>query len=66
MHVELTAEEARTLQALLRDAVPDLLREIARTEDHAFRHELVMREELAERLVNQLGRTIESEPGIRR
>ena len=58
MQLELTTEEARTLQALLRDSVPDLLREIARTEDHEFRHELVLREELAERLAGQLGQRL--------
>jgi hypothetical protein len=54
MQLELTADEARTLQALLRDTLPDLRREIARTEKHDFRHELVLREELCERLVARL------------
>lgn len=54
MQIELTDREARTLHALLRDYLPDLRREIARTEDHDFRHDLVLRQELAERLVGRL------------
>jgi hypothetical protein len=54
MHVDLTTEEAATLQALLRDSIPDLQREIARTDDRAFRHQLVLREELCERLIPRL------------
>jgi len=58
MHVDLTAEEAATLKGLLNDCIPDLKREIARTEHHGFRHELVQREELCERLIARL----DSEP----
>ena len=54
MQVELTAEEATTLQALLRDYIPDLKREIARADDRRFRHQLVLREELCERLIARL------------
>ena len=54
MHVDLTAEEAAMLKGLLRDTLPDLKREIARTDHHGFRHELVQREELCERLIAQL------------
>jgi hypothetical protein len=54
MQLELTGEEARTLHAILRDTLPDLRREVARTESHAFRHELVQRQELCERLVVKL------------
>jgi len=55
MHVDLTVEEATMLKGLLRDCIPDLKREIARTEHHGFRHELVQREELCERLIERLG-----------
>lgn len=55
MHVDLTAEEASTLQGVLRDALPDLRREIARTENHDFRHQLVVRQELCEKLIARLG-----------
>ena len=54
MHVDLTTEEADTLKHLLTDCIPDLKREIARTENHQFRHELVEREELCERLIARL------------
>ena len=54
MQVELTTEEATTLKALLRDTLPDLKREIARADDRQFRHELVQREELCERLISRL------------
>jgi hypothetical protein len=54
MQVELTPEEAGTLKALLRDTIPDLKREIARADDRQFRHELVQREELCERLIARL------------
>jgi hypothetical protein len=54
MQVELTTEEATTLKALLRDCIPDLKREIARADDRHFRHELVQREELCERLIPRL------------
>lgn len=57
MQLELTADEARTLHALLRDTLPDLRREVARTEAHDFRHELVQRQELCERLVARLEQT---------
>jgi len=54
MQVELTTDEATTLKALLRDCIPDLKREIARADDRRFRHELVQREELCERLIVRL------------
>ena len=52
--VDLTTEEAATLKGLLRDCIPDLKREIARADDRHFRHELVQREELCERLIVRL------------
>jgi hypothetical protein len=54
MQVDLTTEEAATLKGLLRDCIPDLKREIARADDRQFRHELVQREELCERLIVRL------------
>ena len=54
MELELTADEARRLHDLLRDTLPDLRREVARTDAHDFRHELVERQELCERLVGRL------------
>ena len=54
MYVDLTVEEAAMLKGLLTDCIPDLKREIARTDHHGFRHELVEREELCERLIARL------------
>jgi hypothetical protein len=55
MQIELSDEEARVLRELLDGVLPDLKREIARAEDRAFRHQLVLRQELSERLVSRLG-----------
>ena len=65
MQVDLTTEEAVTLQALLRDCIPDLKREIARADDRHFPHELVQREELCERLIARLNSdTTRSAPAL--
>ena len=55
MQIDLTDEEARILRELLDGVLPDLRREIARADDRAFRHQLVLRQELAERLATRLG-----------
>ena len=55
MQIDLTDEDARVLRELLYGVLPDLKREIARADDRAFRHQLVLRQELAERLVSRLG-----------
>ena len=60
MQIDLTVEEASLLRDLLEGLLPDLRREIARTDDHAFRHQLVLRQELAERLVARLGDRVRS------
>jgi len=54
MQVELSDEEWHTLRLLLHDYVPQLQREVARTEDRDFRHELVRRQEVAEHLLDVL------------
>jgi hypothetical protein len=54
MHLTLTDQEAEILRGLLRDHLPDLRREVARTEQHELRHALVERQELVERLLGQL------------
>jgi hypothetical protein len=56
MRLELTPDEVKTLRALLHDYLPDLRREVARTEAHDFRHELVKRQDLCERLLADLGK----------
>lgn len=50
MLLELTEQEARDLHDLLHDYLPVLRREVARTEAREFRHLLVQRLNLAERL----------------
>ena len=55
MQIDLNDEETRVLRELLDGMLPDLRREIARAEDRVFRHQLVLRQELAERLVSRLG-----------
>ena len=54
MQIEMTDEEWHTFRLLLRDYVPQLQREVARTDDHPFRHELVRRQEVAEHLLEIL------------
>lgn len=54
MQIELSDEEWHELRLLLRDYLPQLRREVARTDDHAYRHELVKREDVAEHLLGLL------------
>jgi hypothetical protein len=54
MQLELSDEEARTLRAMLNSYLPDLKREVARTDAHDYRHELVLRQNLCERLIAEL------------
>lgn len=54
MKLDLTQDDTRMLRELLRDYLPDLRRETARTDVKSLRHELVLREELCERLLEQL------------
>ena len=55
MKLVFTDQEALTLRGLLEAYLPELRREVARTEDHGLRHELVRRQELAERMLDTLG-----------
>jgi FMN-dependent NADH-azoreductase len=54
MQLVLSTEETVILRDLLSSYLPELQREVARTEQHALRHALVQRQELAERLLEQL------------
>ena len=54
MKLDLTQEDAQRLSHLLQDYLPDLQREMARTDEKSLRHELVLREELCERIVTRL------------
>jgi hypothetical protein len=58
MQLVLTDQEAVVLRGLLEAYLPELRREVARTEDHGLRHELVWRQELAERVLEQLERAV--------
>jgi hypothetical protein len=54
MKLDLTQEDAQRLGQLIQDYLPDLQREMARTDEKSLRHELVLREQLCERLVAKL------------
>ena len=54
MQIELSDDERHVLRMVLEDFLPGLRREVARTEAVVFRHELVKREELCERLLDLL------------
>ncbi len=54
MRIDLTDDEARTLGAMLRDYLPSLRFEVARTDQHDFRHELVKRQDVCERMLELL------------
>jgi hypothetical protein len=54
MRLELNDEEITTLRSMLHDYLPDLRREVAATDARDMRHELVKRQDLCERLLEQL------------
>lgn len=54
MQLDLEDKETSILREMLRDYLPDLRREVARTEVKDMRHELVLRQELCERLLSRL------------
>jgi hypothetical protein len=54
MMLDLTEADARMLRELLQDYLPELKREVARTDVKTLRHELVQRQELCERLLDRL------------
>jgi hypothetical protein len=56
MQLTLSSEEAVLLRDLLADYLPALRREVARTEQHDLRHLMVQRQELVERLRDELER----------
>jgi hypothetical protein len=57
MHIQLTEQEAHELHDLLNDYLPMLRREVARTDSKEFRHLLVQRLDLVERIVEDLALT---------
>jgi hypothetical protein len=52
MRLDLTDDETRIFRQFLHDYLPTLRREIARTDARDFRHELVKRQDLCERLLD--------------
>ena len=55
MQLVLSETETVLLRDLLADYLPALQREVARTEQHELRHQLVLRQDLVEQLLEQLG-----------
>jgi hypothetical protein len=60
MELTLTDEDARTLRDVLSEHLHDLRLEVARTEAKDFRHVLLGRQELVERLLAQLEQRLTS------
>ena len=58
MELTLTEGDARTLRDFLRDHLPDLRFEVARTEVKSLRHILLVRQELIERILALLDREV--------
>ncbi|HEV2398203.1 MAG TPA: hypothetical protein VGS27_14750 [Candidatus Sulfotelmatobacter sp.] len=58
MELILTSDEARTLRDFLRDHLQEFQFEVARTETKALRDELLVRLQLIERLLAQLGANV--------
>jgi hypothetical protein len=54
MHLDLTDRETEVLYNMLRDYLPTLQWEVARTEVRDLRHELVQRQDLIESLLDRL------------
>jgi hypothetical protein len=55
MQLVLSEDETALLRDLLADYLPALKREVARTERHELRHLMVQRQDLVERVLEQLG-----------
>jgi hypothetical protein len=54
MQLVLSDAETVLLRGLLADYLPALRREVARTEQHDLRHLMVQRQDLVERILEQL------------
>jgi hypothetical protein len=54
MQLILSDDDTALLRDLLADYLPALRREVARTEQHELRHLMVQRQELVERVIEQL------------
>jgi hypothetical protein len=60
MELILTEDEASTLRDFLHDHLHELQFEVARTEVKALRHTLRIRQDLIERLLEQLDRQVKA------
>ena len=54
MRLDLSTSEANILHDLLHAYLPDLRREVARTENREFRHTMEQRQEICERILQAL------------
>lgn len=54
MRLDLSTSDVGVLHDLLQAYLPAVRREAARTDDHDLRHQLILRQELCERLLAQL------------
>jgi hypothetical protein len=54
MQLEISRKDAHVLQELLEAYLPELRREVARTEVQSLRHSLVERQNLCERMLSDL------------
>lgn len=55
MHLDLSHDDARLLYECLQAYLSELRREVAATDAREMRHQLGQRQELCERLINELG-----------
>ena len=62
MQLDLNDTDSVILRDLLHDYLPELRREVARTDVRELRHELAQRQELCERLLGQLDGSLSAKP----
>jgi hypothetical protein len=54
MQIEISSEDRQVMVRMLNAYLPELRREVARTDSHDLRHELVLRMDLCERILAEL------------